>query len=53
MRWFERLDAMGAGDMKPMDPDEALKIAKESTPAASGHSDAGDPNGLQLGARVA
>ena len=52
MRWFERVDAMGAGDMKPMTPDEALKIAKESTPAASGHVDAGDLNGLKLGAKV-
>ena len=33
MRWFERIDAMGYGDVRPMDPDEALKIAKDSTPA--------------------
>jgi glutathione S-transferase len=52
MRWFDRVDAMGAGDMKPMTPDEALKIAKESTPAASGHADPGDLNGLKLGAKV-
>ena len=52
MRWFDRIDAMGAGNMKPMTPDEALKIAKESTPAASGHSDSGDLNGLKLGAKV-
>ena len=36
MRWFKRIDAMGHGDMKGMDPDEALKIARESTPAAAG-----------------
>src|SRR5271168_4033157 len=34
MRWFERVSAMGYGDVTPMDPDEALKIAKESEPAS-------------------
>ena len=52
MKWFERIDAMGYGDVKPMDPDEALKIAKESTPATRQSADAGDPNGLKPGARV-
>jgi hypothetical protein len=36
-----------------MDPDEALKIARESTPAAGGHEDVDDPNGLKLGIKVA
>ena len=43
----------GRGDMRPMDPDEALKIAKESTPAPPrGIRIPGDLNGLQLGAKV-
>ena len=53
MRWFKRVDAMGHGDTKGMDPDEALKIARESTPASGGHEDADDPNGLKLGTKVA
>ena len=52
MRWFERIDAMGYGDVKPMDADEALKIARESTPATKSSADGGDPNGLKPGARV-
>ncbi len=53
MRWFKRIDAMGHGNMKGMDPDEALKIARESTPAAVGEEDRDDPNGLKLGTKVA
>jgi glutathione S-transferase len=52
MRWFERIDAMGYGKVTPMDPDEALKIARDSTPAAAENVDANDPNGLRAGARV-
>jgi len=53
MRWFERIDAMGYGEVKPMEPDEALAIARDSTPAAKEQSDPDDPNGLRLGTRVA
>jgi glutathione S-transferase len=57
MRWFKRVDAMGHGDMKGMDPDEALKVARESTPAAGGHEETheqtDDANGVKLGAKVA
>lgn len=53
MRWFKRIDAMGHGDMKGMDPDEALQIARESTPASGGTEDIDNPNGLKLGAKVA
>jgi hypothetical protein len=53
MRWFKRIDAMGHGTMKGMDPDEALKIARESTPATREDQDADDPNGLKIGAKVA
>ena len=52
MRWFERIDAMGAGDVRPMDPDEALKIARESTPATRENIDDSDPNELKAGTRV-
>ena len=40
------------GDVKPLDADEALKIARESTPATKPSADGGDPNGLKPGARV-
>jgi glutathione S-transferase len=53
MRWFERVNAMGNGDVTPMDPDEALKIAKESNPATAENVDSRDPNGLAAGTRVA
>ena len=52
MKWFEKIDAMGYGEVKPMDPDEALKIAMESTPATRQSGDPDDPNGLKPGARV-
>jgi hypothetical protein len=52
MRWFEQIDAMGYGDVRPLGPDEALKIAKDSTPAAAENVDARDPNGLEAGTRV-
>lgn len=51
--WADRLRAMGQGDRKDMDPSEALKIARESTPEARQAVDARDPNGLQPGMRVA
>ena len=53
MRWFDRVDAMGSGDVRPMDPDEALKIAKDSAPATAENVDSRDPNGLEAGTRVA
>jgi glutathione S-transferase len=53
MRWFERVNALGNGDVTPMDPDEALKIAKESNPATAENVDSRDPNGLVAGTRVA
>ncbi len=52
MRWFERVDAMGYGEVSPMDPDEALKIAKDSAPATAEKVDSSDPNGLKAGTRV-
>ncbi len=52
MRWFGRIDAMGHGNSKPMEPDEALKIARESTPAARVAEDPADPNALKSGMKV-
>ncbi len=52
MRWFDRIHAMGYGDVRPMDPDEALRVAKDSTPATRENIDPGDPNGLKAGTRV-
>ncbi|MGA6970568.1 MAG: glutathione S-transferase family protein [Candidatus Binatus sp.] len=52
MRWFDRVNAMGYGDVSPMDPDQALKIAKESDPATAENVDSRDPNGLAAGTRV-
>lgn len=53
MRWFERMDSMGCGDQKPMEPDEALRIAKQSMPATRESADRDDPNGLKPGMKVA
>ncbi len=52
MRWFQRVEAMGNGDVTPMDPDEALKIARESQPSARAGEDPNDPNGLKPGMKV-
>jgi glutathione S-transferase len=46
MRWFERVDAMGYGDVSAMDPDEALKVANAE------NVDSRDPNQLEAGTRV-
>ena len=53
MRWFERIDAMGHGAMTPMEPDEALQIAKAANPVSQPSSDPSDPNGVKPGARIA
>ena len=52
MRWFDRIDAMGVGDMRPMDPDEALAIARDNAPATREDIDDRDPNGLNAGTRI-
>ncbi len=52
MRWFERIDAMGAGTVNPMEPDEALAVARDAEPATVKAADADDPNGLKPGDRV-
>jgi len=52
MRWFERIDAMGHGDAKLMDPDRALAIARESSSSIRASKDLADPNRLEPGMRV-
>jgi glutathione S-transferase len=52
MQWFERIDGMGYGDVTPMNPDEALEIARTSIPEAREAFDQDDPNALKPGARV-
>ena len=50
--WSERIKAMGHGRRADMSPSDALRIAKESTPATPSSSDAHEPNGLKPGDRV-
>lgn len=51
--WSERIKAMGHGRRQDMDPAEALRIAKDSTPAAPTGVAPGEPNGLAAGQQVA
>jgi glutathione S-transferase len=48
-RWFERVEAMGQGRATPMDPEEALTIARRSLPMTPEQSDGTDPNGIRPG----
>jgi glutathione S-transferase len=48
-RWFERIDAMGRGRVTPMDPEEALAVARRSLPMTPDQSDGTDPNGVRPG----
>ncbi len=52
MQWFERIDGMGYGDVTPMEPDEALEIARVSTPQTKEALDPDDPNPIKPGASV-
>ena len=53
VEWAERIQAMGHGRRSDMSPDEALRVAKESTPAtATAAPDTREPNGLRPGVRV-
>jgi hypothetical protein len=51
-RWFERVDAMGHGDVSPLPPDEALAIARHSLPLTPEGTQGIDPNGLKPGERI-
>ena len=50
--WMERVDTLGNGDIHPLDPAEALAVARAST-AQSGTVEPGEPNGLAAGDTVA
>ncbi len=50
--WYKRLEGMGRGKETPMEADQALAIAKASTPETPEQADPGDPNGRKPGDRV-
>ncbi|MEQ1755655.1 MAG: glutathione S-transferase family protein [Micropepsaceae bacterium] len=50
--WYERVKAIGHGTFTPMDAKDALAVAKNSAPVASGEADPFDPNGRKPGDRV-
>jgi glutathione S-transferase len=50
--WVARVKALGHGKPTPMDPKEALAIAKAATSDAVAHEDAFDPRGFKPGQRV-
>jgi hypothetical protein len=50
--WFARVETLGHGDARPLDPDEALAIAAKSESATAPCADTGDPNGAAPGDRV-
>jgi glutathione S-transferase len=49
VEWAERIRAMGHGKRTDMSADEALTIAKRSTPAAAPLADLHEPNGIKPG----
>jgi hypothetical protein len=51
--WFARVEAIGCGDKRTMDPDEALAIAKNARPRTEPRDDGSDPNGVRPGMRIA
>jgi len=51
-RWFDRLEAIGSGEMTPLEPQEALAIARRSLPMTPESSDDSDPLGLKPGDAV-
>jgi len=50
--WEARVKALGEGERTEIDADEALRIARESEPAAARGVDADDPLGLSSGQAV-
>lgn len=51
--WTERVKAIGHGQHTPMQPSEALAIAKASEPETTPGVEPGEPNGWRVGDRVA
>jgi glutathione S-transferase len=50
--WLDRVGAFGHGTVEEMDAAEAIRIARESTPATEAGEDPGDPSGRRVGDRV-
>jgi glutathione S-transferase len=50
--WLDRIAAFGHGAHEEMDSGEAVRIARESTPATSVAADPGDPNRRSVGDRI-
>jgi len=51
--WARRVEQFGHGRPEELDSKQALRIARESTPAAAGKVDAQDRSGLKAGDKVA
>jgi glutathione S-transferase len=51
--WTGRVAAVGHGERQPMEPREALAIARDAQPATKPQADPGEPNGRRPGERVA
>jgi hypothetical protein len=50
--WRDRVAAIGHGDPRPLDAEEAVEIARRATPATAPAADPGDPSGRKPGDRV-
>jgi glutathione S-transferase len=50
--WFSRIEGLDGGEATPLAPDEALAIAKASTPAPAAAGQGSDPSGVRTGQRV-
>jgi glutathione S-transferase len=52
-RWLAEIDGMGQGKREELSAEDALAIAKAADPKTARRADAGDPNGLAPGTKVA
>jgi glutathione S-transferase len=50
--WLERIEAFGHGTFSEMQGDEAVEVARQTTPATARAADPSEPNGLQPGDRI-
>jgi glutathione S-transferase len=53
LAWADRIRTLGHGQRQDIDPAEALRVARDSTPLPGRGVDGGEPNGLAAGMRVA
>ncbi len=51
--WMERIAALGHGERSAMEAGEALRVAREAEPEATGGVEGDDPSGLRAGDAVA